>query len=229
EELGRRAALAIENARLYRRELEAQRRIGFIVEASDVLASSLDYDETLNALARLAVPRLGDWCVIYIVGPGGTIERRAVEHAGGRQDIIRAILESHPILPDAPVGIPQVIRTGRSELNAEASPLSTAADVDAPDELASALAEVKVHSTMYVPLIARRRTLGAILFVSAESRRVFTEDDLRLAEDLAARAAVAVDNSRLFHEAEQRAEAAEAIDSIADGVFLVDVGGTIRI
>src|SRR5260221_12631609 len=99
EELGRRAALAIENARLYRAELESQRRIGFLVEASDVLASSLDYDETLNALARLAVPRLGDWCVIYILGPGGVFERPPVDHAGGRPDIIRSILEAHPLLP----------------------------------------------------------------------------------------------------------------------------------
>jgi PAS domain S-box-containing protein len=229
DELGRRAALAIENARLYRGELDAQRRIGFIVEASDVLASSLDYDETLNALARLAVPRLADWCVIYIVGPGGSIERRAVEHAGGRQDVVRAILEAHPIRPDSPVGIPQVVRTGVSELAAFASPLSTAADVEIPEELAGELEEIEVHSTMCVPLIARRRTIGAILFVSAESHRVFDDSDLRLAEELAARAAVAVDNSRLFHEAEQRAEASEALDSIADGVILVDAGGTIRI
>jgi len=229
EELGRRAAAAIENARLYRSELEAQRRIAFLVEASDVLASSLDYDETLTALARLAVPRLGDWCVIYIVGPGNVIERRAVEHAGGRQEFIRSVLEAHPILPDAPVGVPAVIRTGHSELESEASPISTASDVEEPEELASALGEIAVHSTMCVPLIARRRTIGAILFVSAESRRVFTESDLRLAEELAARAAVAVDNSRLFNEAEQRAEAAEALDSIADGVFLVDAGGTVRI
>jgi len=236
EELARRAALAIDNARLYRSELaarqtaeDAQERIGFLIDASDVLASSLDYDETLRALARLAVPRLGDWCVIYIVRPNGEIERRAVEHAGGRQDIIRAILEAHPLLPDAPVGVPAVIGTGVSELDAEASPISTAADVDAPEALAGALEEIEVHSTMCVPLIARRRTLGAILFVSAESRRVFTSDDLKLAEELAARAAVAVDNSRLFNEAEQRAEASEALDSIADGVFLVDSGGCVRI
>jgi PAS domain S-box-containing protein len=228
EELGRRAAAAIENARLYRSELDAQRRVAFLVEASDVLASSLDYDETLTALARLAVPRLGDWCVIYIMGPDG-IERRAIEHAGGRQEFIRSILEAHPIRPDAAMGVPAVIRTGRSELTAEASPLSTAADVEAPEQLAGALEEIAVHSTMCVPLIARRRTLGAILFVSAESRRIFTEVDLRLAEELAARAAVAVDNSRLFNEAEQRAEAVEALDSIADGVFLVDAGGTVRI
>jgi PAS domain S-box-containing protein len=229
EEIGRRAAVAIENARLYRSELEAQKRIAFLVEASDVLASSLDYDETLTSLARLAVPRLGDWCVIYIVAPGGTIERRAVEHAGGRQDVIRAILEAHPIRPDAQVGVPAVVRTGRSELNAFASPISTAADVEAPEQLAGALEEIQVHSTMCVPLIARRRTLGAILFVSAESERVFADIDLQLAEDLAARAAVAVDNSRLFNEAEHRAEAAEALDSIADGVFLVDARGTIRL
>jgi PAS domain S-box-containing protein len=229
EELGRRAAVAIQNARLFSSELEAQRRIQFLVEASDVLASSLDYDETLTSLARLAVPRLGDWCVIYIVGPGGTIERRAVEHAGGRQEAIRAVLEAHPIRPDAQVGVPAVVRTGRSELNRVASPLSTAGDVEGPEELAAALEEVKVHSTMCVPLIARRHTLGAILFVSAESERVFDDTDLQLAEDLAARAAVAVDNSRLFNEAEQRAEAAEALDSIADGVFLVDGGGTIRL
>jgi PAS domain S-box-containing protein len=229
EELGRRAAVAIDNARLFRSELEAQRRIAFLVEASDVLASSLDYDETLTTLARLAVPRLGDWCVIYIVGPDGTIGRRAVEHAGGRQDVIRAVLEAHPIRPDAQVGVPAVVRTGRSELNAFASPISTAADVEAPEQLAGALEEIAVHSTMCVPLIARRRTLGAILFVSAESERVFTDVDLQLAEDLAARAAVAVDNSRLFNEAEQRAEAAEALDSIADGVFLVDGRGTVRL
>ena len=229
EELGRRAAVAIDNARLFRSELEAQRRIAFLVEASDVLASSLDYDETLTALARLAVPRLGDWCVIYILKPGGIIERAAVEHAGGRQEFIRSVLEAHPIIPNARVGVPAVIRTGRSELKAEASPISTASDVDKPEELANALGEIAVHSTMCVPLIARRRTIGAILFVSAESRRVFGEADLRLAEELAARAAVAVDNSRLFNEAEQRAEAAEALDSIADGVFLVDAGGMVRI
>jgi len=236
EELARRAALAIDNARLYRSESaaraaaeEAGKRISFLIEASDVLASSLDFDETLSALARVAVPRLADWCVIYIVGAGGSIERRAVEHAGGRQDVVRAILASHPLLPEAPVGVPAVIRTGRSELTKEASPLSTAADVDAPEALAGALEEIQVRSTMCVPLIARRRTLGAILFVSAESERVFSADDLRLAEELAARAAVAVDNSRLFNEAEQRAEAAEALDSIADGVFLVDARGTIRI
>ena len=229
EELGRRAALAIENSRLYSTAEQAQHEFGFLVEASDVLASSLDYDETLSSLARLAVPRLGDWCVIYIVEDDGSIVRRAVEHSGGRQATVRAVLEAHPLQLDADVGVPQVIRTGRSELLADASPLSVAGDAEQPERLASALEEIEVRSTMCVPLIARRRTLGAVLFVAAESGRRFDERDLRLAEELAARAAVAVDNSRLFYEAEHRAEAARALDSIADAVFLVDASGAIRI
>src|SRR5205823_925211 len=87
EELARRAAVAIDNARLYRSESDtraaaedAQRRVEFLAEASAVLASSLDYDETLESLAKLAVPHVADWCVIYSLGFDGTIERRAVEH-----------------------------------------------------------------------------------------------------------------------------------------------------
>ncbi len=229
EELGRHAALAIDNSRLYSTAEHAQHEFGFLVEASDVLASSLDYDETLSSLARLAVPRLGDWCVIYIVEDDGSIVRRAVEHSGGRQAAVRAVLEAHPLQLDADVGVPQVIRTGRSELLADASPLSVAGDAEQPERLASALEEIDVRSTMCVPLIARRRTLGAVLFVAAESGRRFDEGDLRLAEELAARAAVAVDNARLFYEAEHRAEAARALDSIADAVLLVDASGAIRI
>jgi len=229
EELARRAAIAIDNSRLYAAAEQAQQWFGFLVDASDVLASSLDYDETLGSLARLAVPHLGDWCVIYILADDGSIERRAVEHAGGQRDTVRKILDAHPINPESSVGIPHVIRTGKSELLPEASKLSLAADTERSEELVREIETIEVRSTMCVPLIARRRTLGAILFVSAESGRTFDESDLKLAEELAARAAVAVDNSRLFHEAESRAEAARALDSIADAVFLVDARGTIRL
>ena len=159
----------------------------------------------------------------------GSIERVAVEHGGGRQDIVRAILAGHELKPDAPSGVPYVIRTGRSELQAESTPVNLASDVNEPEELAAALAEVDVHSTMCVPLIARGRTLGALLFVSAESARRFSEQDLSLAEELASRAALAVDNSRLYREAEERAEAAHALATVADGVIFIDRQGTIRV
>ena len=229
EEVARRAALAIDNARLYRLEQNARDRTTFLAEASNLLAGSLDYTETLASVARLAVPRVADWCLFYMLAEDGAIERVAVEHGGGRQDIVRAILAGHALQADAPSGVPAVIRTGASELQSDATPVSLASDVDQPEELARALAEVEVHSTMCVPLIARGRTLGALLFVSAESGRRFAEDDLQLAEELAARAALAVDNSHLYREAEERAEAARALAAVADGVFLVDRNGTIRI
>ncbi len=220
EEVARRAALAIDNARLYRAEQAARDRTTFLAEASNLLAGSLDYTETLASVARLAVPRVADWCLFYMLTEDGLIERVAVEHGGGRQDIVRAILAGHELNPDAPSGVPAVIRTGRSELQSEATPVSLASDVDQPEELASALAEVEVQSTMCVPLIARGRTLGALTFAT---------DDLQLAEELAARAALAVDNSHLYREAEERAEAARALAAVADGVFLVDRHGSIRI
>jgi PAS domain S-box-containing protein len=236
EEIARRAALAIDNANLYASEAdargtaeEAQRRVEFLAESSTLLAGSLDYSETLTSVAQLAVPRIADWCIFYMLAEDGSIERVAVEHGGGRQDVVRAILAAHELNPDAPTGVPAVIRTGRSELQIESTPVTLAADVDEPEQLASELAEVEVHSTMCVPLIARGRTLGAILFVSAESKRTYGQPDLRLAEELAGRAALAVDNSRLFREAEERAEAARALAAVADGVFLVDRRGTIRV
>src|SRR5919204_5039978 len=229
EEIARRAAHAIDNAQLYRSAQAAQRRIGFVAEASAALSSSLDYAETLGSLARLTVPRIADWCLVYGVTEDGWIERLAVEHGGGRQDAIRAILDRHALDPDAPVGVPQVIRTGCSELVAESTPTRLTQDVEQPDELVEALADIDVRSTMCVPLVARTRTVGAILFVSAESGRRYTEDDFALAEEIAAHAALALDNSRLYREAEERAEAARALETIADGVFLVDEGGVIRI
>jgi PAS domain S-box-containing protein len=236
EEVARRAAVAIDNARLYRSEQatrtaaeEAQRRMTFVAEASATLSSSLDYGETLGSLARLAVPRLADWCLVYGVRSDGSIERLAVEHGGGRQDVVRTILDRHELDPQAPVGVPRVIRTGRSELLAETTPTELAEDVQQPGELVAALADIDVRSTMCVPLVARARTVGAILFIAAESGRRYTEDDLELAEEIAARAALALDNSRLYREAEERGEAARALATIADGVFLVDEDGVIRI
>ena len=229
EEVARRAALAIDNARLYRLEQAARDRTMFLAESSNLLARSLDYTETLASVARLAVPRIADWCLFYMLREDGSIERVAVEHGGGRQEVVRAILAGHELNPDALSGVPQVIRTGHSELQAESTPVTLASDVDRPEQLAAALAEVDVHSTMCVPLIARGRTLGGILFVSAESARRFSEQDLRLAEELASRAALAVDNSRLYREAEERAEAAHALATVADGVIFIDREGTIRV
>jgi PAS domain S-box-containing protein len=214
----------------------AEERVRFLAEAGEVLAESLDYDRTLAHVARLAVPRIGDWCMVYIVQPDGSIARLAVEHAGGRHRDVLERLREHEFDLAADVGVPHVVRTGEGELHPEADSRLVAADVHDPDSLAGELESLGICSWMCVPLAARGRTLGAISLLSAESRRRFGPEDLTLAQELARRAALAVDNARLYGnarqaraDAERRAAAAEALELIDEGVTLLDRDGIVRL
>src|SRR5207244_1661362 len=142
--------------------------------------------------------------------------------------VVRELQERYPPDPDAPIGVASVVRTGRSELIAEISEELLVAN--ARDELhLDLIRELALRSWLCVPLTARGRTLGAITFVAAESRRRFDDADLRLAEDLARRAATAIDNAQLYRQAEERAQAARVLASVGDGVFMVDGEGVIRL
>ena len=190
------------------RALELEARARFLAEASRVLASSLDYEATLQSVARLTVPALGDWCLVDVVGEDGHDHRVAVAHANpARADLASALEHAGPAAEGAPCSAPRVLRTGVSELAAEftAADLATARD---PERL-QVLCALGIRPQMCVPLVARGHTLGAITLISAESGRDYGSDDLALAEDLAHRAALAVDNARLYHEAE-RANAAKS-------------------
>ena len=231
-----RTAFAIDHARLFeeqraaRAEAEATRdRLSFLSEASALLASSLDYETTLSRVAELAVPQLADWCVIDIVADDGSLRRLAVAHVDPAKVAWAHELErKYPPDPNSPRGVPNVIRTGRSELMAEISDAVVAAAARDEEHL-RLLRRLGLSSYMCVPLVARARTLGAITFVAAESGRRYGPGDLALAEDLSRRAAVAVDNARLYDEAEKRAQAAQVLDTVADGVFLLDGDGRIRL
>jgi PAS domain S-box-containing protein len=179
---------------------EAQR---FLAEASDVLSSSLDYRETLSSVARLAVPSLADWCVVDILNEDGSLERLAVEHSDPEKILlVYELQERYPSDPDAPGGIHQAIRTGESELMSEI-PAELLEEVARDEEHREMLGKLGLRSYMVVPLVARDRTLGAISLVSAESGRYYGGADLGLAEELARRAALAVDNSWLYEEAQR--------------------------
>ncbi|MDQ2984570.1 MAG: GAF domain-containing protein [Actinomycetota bacterium] len=223
QEVSRRAALAIENARLYAAESQArakaetaQQRFAFLAEASDLLSASLDYDQTLTQLAELAVPRIADWCIVYMREGDGSIRRLAIKHFGGREEAVREVLERHPLDPDARTGVPEVMRTGQPELRSDSSSRQLAADVTDPEALDAALGQLDIISSMCVPLSARGRTLGAIEFVSAESDRRFDEDDLALAKELADRAALAVDNASLYHVSREAARASAETAALLD-------------
>jgi signal transduction histidine kinase len=189
-----------EQQRLRRHAEEAQRRLAFLAEASRLLASSLDYQATLEQMTCLAVPLLGDWCVVDVVEDNGHIRQAAVAHPDPAWVRLAWDLERrYPTNPAAPEGVAKVIRTGRSEYFPEI-PAAVIAAVARDAEHLKILESLGLKSGMIVPLGARGRVLGTISLGTAGSGRRFTPDDLALAEELARRAAVAVDNARLYGE-----------------------------
>ena len=174
-------------------------KLEFLAQAATELASSLDYEVTLANVARLAVPTFADWCAIDVVDDG-RLHRLAVAHVDpAKVRLAHELAERYPADPDAPHGAWQVMRTGRSELITEITDeMLTAGAVDEEHEaIARAL---HLRSAVTVPLVARNRVLGVITWVTAESERHFTQDDLALAEELAQRAAVSLDNSELHSQ-----------------------------
>ena len=200
----------------------------FLVEAGATLGSSLDYRTTLAELAKMAVPRIADWVRVDIV-EDGKLRQLAVEHADERKiELALELGRRYPEDPEATQGPPVVLRTGKSELVTEISEerLSQLAVDDLHLEL---VRELGFQSYMGVPLVARKRTLGVISFVAAESGRHYGPNDLALAEELARRASTAIENAQLYREVEERAQAARVLETVADGVFLVDVEGVVRL
>jgi serine phosphatase RsbU (regulator of sigma subunit) len=191
-----------------RSESEANRqRLAFLVQASHVLGASLDYERTLNHLARLAVPSLSDWCAIHLWNGRGTIESVVVAHSDpARVEQARELERRYPPDPSARTGIPNVMRTGRSELYREIPDALLAQAARDQTHLAM-LRELGFRSAIVAPLMARGRTLGALTLVTAESGRRFGEADLALAEELGERAGLAIDNARLFRDRTHIAQA----------------------
>ena len=227
--LADRIALAIEQASLYESARAAGRRLEFLAEASEVLGSTLDYSLALERLSDLAVPYLGDWCIVDMLH-GDQLDRVAVAHADPEaQAAAYEFLKRFPITPDAPHGPGLVIATGRAELLSEVTDehLQQASGGD-PDYL-EALRAIGMSSLMCAPLIARGRVLGTITVLSEQAERLYGPADLVTTEELARRAAVAVDNALLFAEAERRADAARVLEHIGDGVFMLDRDGVVRL
>jgi PAS domain S-box-containing protein len=193
----------------------AEDRNRFLAEAGELLSSSLDYESTLAQVARLAVPRLGDWCMVYMRAEDGSIERLAVEHAGGRHHDVLARLRNVPFDPDATIGVPAVLRTGEPQLHSDADSALVASDVMDPAPIAAQLEELGIRSWMCVPLDLRGRTIGAISVLSAESGRRFDESDLALTQELARRAALAVENARLYRQAHETAATLDTLVATA--------------
>jgi PAS domain S-box-containing protein len=205
----------------------AEQAARYLTRASDVLASSLDYEQTLAELAQLVVPELADWCTVDIVADDGTLRQLAVAHADPEKVRWAKLLsERYPPDANAATGSPNVIRTGLPEIYPEI-----------PDELLAAGArdeehlrivrELGIRSAIIVPLSAHERVLGALTLIAAESGRRYDESDLQLASELAHRAGMAMDNARL-HRAELKARIAAERANRAKSDFLAVMSHELR-
>jgi PAS domain S-box-containing protein len=191
----------------------------FLASATELLGSSLDYEETIRRIAELAVPRIGDWCAVDILDESGAPRRIAVAHTDpDKLPLARELQERYPSDADSQRGLPFVLRTGRSDMMS-----------DIPDELMEAgakdedhlrlLRALRLHSYMCVPIAAGGRILGALTFVGAESGRRYGDEDLAFAESLAERAASAISNARSFREAVRYKS---VLDATLDTVLMFD-------
>ncbi|MBD3559758.1 PAS domain-containing protein, partial [Planktothrix sp. FACHB-1355] len=193
----------------------------FLSEASAVLASSLDYQTTLERVAELAVPELADWCTVHIVEENGGIEQIAVAHTNPTKlEWAEQIRHKYPIDRDAPRGAALTLRTGQSDLIADIPDEMLVQAARDPEHL-EILRQVGFKSVMAVPLRTQARILGVISFISAESGRRYDATDLQLAEELAHRASLAIDNAQLYQIAQSDRAKAEAANRVKDEFLAV--------
>lgn len=182
----------------------AKARLEFLAEASSVLASSLEYARTLEHVATLVVPHLADWCVIDLLDEQGVPQRLKVAHSSPEKRIYTEPLLEYPPVLSSESGIGKAIRTRRSEYVplVPKELLASRAQSEGHLEILHALG---IRSLIIAPMCVGARCVGAISFAHGESGRTYDANDLLMAEDLARRAAVAVENARLFEQAQRTA------------------------
>jgi len=176
-------------------------RASFLAQASHLLAASLDYEVTLDSVARLMVPAVADYCVIDLVDEEGAVRRLGTAHEDRDQELLLKTKEFYVDLSsDEPTA--RAIRSGLPLLIPEVTEqfMTSAARSEAHLDLIRAL---QARSIMVVPLIARGATIGTLSLARVRSHNSYGPADLALAQDLAARAALAVDNARLYEQAGQ--------------------------
>jgi PAS domain S-box-containing protein len=185
--------MALEMAR---KERESRERVEFLGRVNEVLANSFTRQQVMRNVTSAAVPRLGDWCAIFVLSDENPLNPE-IEIAHVDPEMVayaKKLQEQFPYDPSAPTGIPAVIRSGRSEFFPEIDEVVLA---DTPTEVREVVKSLRLKSAIAVPLLKRNRVIGAMQFVNSVSSRPFTSDDVALAEAVGGRIASALDNVRL--------------------------------
>jgi len=193
-----------------RKRVERAQR--FLAQAGAILASSLDYETTLASVTALTVPELADWCVVFIRQDDGTVKRLEIAHADpARQSLARELCD-YPLDPRGPHPVFTVLETGAPEIASELGDDFLDALSQSPRQR-EIYEKLGMRSMMIVPLVARGKTRGAMGFVSGTPQR-YGSNDLSVAQDLALLAALAVDNSRLYMEAQRAIRARDDLIAV---------------
>ena len=204
----------------------AERRIGYLMHASSMLSKSLEESSTLQAIADVLVPEFADVCRIDLLDENDELQRKLTRHFNPQRsaEISREVNQRAKAPPDVPGFFPHALSTGEVFLQNFSS--ADLADIEDPvfRDFARAL---RMTALCVVPLIARGRTIGAMAVMQAESKRRFTADDRTLIGELAQRAALALDNVRLFAQARSAQQQAE-IASRSKDEFLAMLGHELR-
>jgi PAS domain S-box-containing protein len=172
----------------------------FLADASAALAVLVDFDNTLQKVSSLAVPSFADWATVDLAEADGSLRRVSVSHIDPTKvQLAHEVHRRFPSDPAAPQGVWNILRTGRSEIIPEISDELLVQSVN-NIELLGILRDLGLKSYIGVPLTVRGKTLGVITFINAESGHRYDNSDLAVAEDLASRAAIAIENAQLYRE-----------------------------
>ena len=183
--------------------LQSEQLLRFQADASKSLANLVDYQSTMQRVVGLAVPRFADGCAAHIADGDGQLRQVAAMHVDpAKAEVFEQLGRRVKVDPMHPIGPAQVFRTGKAEVVSQI-PHSFLESSATDGEHLRILQDLKLKSYMCVPLAVRERILGTLTFIATESRAHYTADDLALAEDLGHRAAVAIDNARLYAQARE--------------------------
>jgi PAS domain S-box-containing protein len=196
---------------------ERQSRLDLVRRAGDELAATLNRDAALTRVAELVVADFADWCVIDVADDGNELRRVAAARAELTKPDVGRGPQSEP-----EKGVRAVLESGSARI-------LPALGEGSSGERVKFLGRLEARSVICVPLWARKQPLGALTVARSERGPVYNADDLALAEDLAARIALALDRARLHREVEERADAAWVLEHVADGVLLLDRNGVVRL
>ena len=196
-------ARELEEARIRHARARSEWDRALLARAGEVLALSLDFQETADRVARLAVPELADWCALYISEDGKGLRVVALAHEDPAR--VASGFESdrlYPLDPNAPSGPPQVWRTGEAQLVPDVPTARLEVLARSPDHLRRML-ELGLRSVIHVPLVGRTGGMGVMSLGTTEGRPRLSQQDLTVTQELARRAALALENARLYHESQE--------------------------